>query len=50
MPDKAFALSNIIHFIDVGVLPERDLSLVRAIPSLLGIALLIYGLVWETER
>lgn len=45
-----FAVNNAIHIVDVRVLPEQDLSLIRAIPSLIGIALLVFGLVWETER
>jgi hypothetical protein len=32
------------------MLPERDLSVIRSIPSLLGIALLIYGLVWDSAE
>ena len=41
------ALNNIVLFIDVRVLPETDLSVVRTIPAVIGIAVLIYGLVWE---
>jgi hypothetical protein len=44
-----FALNNLLLIIDVRVLPEQDLSVVRSLPSLLGIALLLYGLVWETD-
>ena len=43
-----FALNNILLIVDVRVLPEQDLSLVRSLPSLVGIALLLYALVWET--
>lgn len=43
-----FALNNVLLVIDVRVLPEQDLSIVRSLPSLVGIALLLYGLVWET--
>ena len=43
-----FALNNVLLVIDVRVLPEQDLSIVRSLPSLVGIALLVYGLVWET--
>lgn len=41
------ALNNILLFVDLRVLPEVDLSLVRTIPAVLGLAVLIYGLVWE---
>lgn len=43
------ALNNVLLFIDLRVLPETDLSLVRSIPAVAGIAALIYGLVWETR-
>jgi hypothetical protein len=43
------ALNNVLLFIDLRVLTEVDLSLVRMIPSIVGIALLIFGLVWETR-
>jgi len=45
-----FALNNILLIIDVRIVPEHDLSIARSIPSLIGIALLLYGLIWETER
>jgi hypothetical protein len=41
------ALNNVILIIDVRILPERDLSVARSLPALVGIALLLYGLVWE---
>ena len=46
----AFALNNVLLIIDVRILIERDLSVVRSLPSLVGIALLLYGLVWESDR
>ncbi len=46
----AFAVNNIALIVDVRVLTERDLSLLRTLPSLVGIALLIFGLVWEADR
>ena len=45
-----FTLNNVVLIIDVRILPERDLSVIRTLPSLLGIALLLYGLVWESDR
>jgi hypothetical protein len=44
------ALNNIILVIDVRILPERDLSVARSLPALIGIALLVYGLVWESAE
>ncbi|HET9683331.1 MAG TPA: DUF5985 family protein [Gemmatimonadaceae bacterium] len=42
-----FALNNLLLIVDVRMVPEHDLSVARSIPSLVGIALLLYGLVWE---
>ncbi|MDQ2665535.1 MAG: DUF5985 family protein [Gemmatimonadota bacterium] len=44
-----FALNNVILIIDVQMLPDRDLSVLRTLPSLLGMGLLLYGLVWESD-
>jgi hypothetical protein len=43
------AMNNILLFIDLRVLPETDLSLVRTLPALLGVGLLLYGLLWEAR-
>ena len=43
------AANNVLLFIDLRVLTSVDLSLVRMVPSLLGVVLLIFGLVWETR-
>src|SRR4029079_16258148 len=40
-------LNNLLLVIDVRVVPEIDLSLVRTIPALIGILLLVYGLIWQ---
>lgn len=44
-----FALNNILLIVDVGMLPDVDLSATRTLPSVIGIALLVYGLIWESE-
>jgi hypothetical protein len=44
------ALNNVLLIVDEHILPAQDLSLVRSLPSLLGIGLLLYGLVWEADR
>ena len=41
------AVNNILLFVDLRVLPATDLSVVRTIPAVIGVALLLYGLVWE---
>jgi Family of unknown function (DUF5985) len=43
------ALNNLLLVIDKRVAPTLDLSLWRTLPALAGIALLLYGLVWETR-
>lgn len=44
------ALNNVLLFIDVRVMPDVDLSLWRTIPAVAGVAILLYGLIWETSR
>lgn len=41
----SFAVSNLILFIDMVVVPTSDLSLWRGVPTLLGVVLLLYGLI-----
>ena len=43
------ALNNILLLVDKRLVPEVDLSLWRTLPALAGLALLLYGLVWETR-
>lgn len=45
----ALALENIMLFVDLVVVPEIDLSAVRRTIPLAGLALLIYGLVWDVK-
>jgi uncharacterized membrane protein len=44
-----FAVGNILLVVDLVVLPERDLSLLRSLPVLAGLAVILYGLVWDTR-
>jgi hypothetical protein len=42
----AFAVSNVLLFIDLVVLgPAYDLSFWRALPTLIGVVLMLYGLI-----
>jgi hydrogenase/urease accessory protein HupE len=41
----AFAVSNVLLFIDLVVLPQWDLTVVRSLATLCGILLLLYGLI-----
>jgi len=41
-------LNNVLLVVDM-TMSSIDLSLIRAVPALIGVALLVYGLVWEGE-
>ena len=43
------ALNNALLVVDRLVIEDRDLSTLRLLPAALGIAALVYGLVWEAE-
>lgn len=43
------AINNVLLFVDLSLVPEVDLSVWRSLPTLAGLMLLIYGLVWETR-
>lgn len=43
------ALTNAILVVDLIVVPDIDLSTWRLVPAVVGVALLLYGLVWESE-
>jgi hypothetical protein len=43
------SLSNFLIFVDLIILPERDLYLFRLATAALSMLLLLYGLIWEGE-
>ena len=43
------ALANILLFVDLIILPQVDLSIVRHLVTLAGLAMMLYGLIWETK-
>lgn len=43
------ALNNILLFVDLGLVPELDLSLWRSLPTAAGLALLTFGLIWDVR-
>jgi len=43
-----FALNNALLYVDILLLPQTDLSVLRLLPTLAGLALLCYGLIWES--
>ena len=44
-----FSLGNVLLVIDLVVIPTVDLSLLRSLPTLGGLLVLIYGLVWDSK-
>jgi hypothetical protein len=44
-----FTLGNVMLVVDRVVVPERDLALFRSVPVLAGLAVLLYGLVWDSQ-
>ena len=44
------ALNNILLILDVRVLTQVDLEFWRAVPAVIGVSLLVYGLVWESAQ
>lgn len=43
------ALNNVVLFIDKVVAPDVDLSVWRGLPATLGVAALVFGLIWDTD-
>ena len=43
------ALTNALVFVDLVVLPERDLYEIRLAIGLLSVCVLLYGMVWESQ-
>jgi hypothetical protein len=41
------SINNVLLFVDLGLAPEIDLSVWRSMPTVIGLGLLTYGLVWE---
>lgn len=41
------ALSNFLIFVDIVLLPNVDLFLLRLITTIVAMSLLLYGLIWE---
>jgi hypothetical protein len=44
-----FTLDNITMYVDVVVVPDTDLSIVRKLPGLIAVVLLLFGLVWDSK-
>jgi hypothetical protein len=42
-------LNNLMLVIDLVIIPEHDLALVRHLLALIGAALLVFGMVWDGD-
>lgn len=45
-----FFLNNVLLFIDLQVMRDVDLAIIRLVPAVVGVGMLLYGLIWEGER
>lgn len=45
----ALAGNNVLLFVDRILVPDYDLSFARTFTALVGVTLLVFGLVWDTE-
>jgi hypothetical protein len=46
----ALAISNVVLFVDLVIIPKDiDLSLIRSSLGLVGVATLLYGLIWDAQ-
>jgi len=43
------AANNVLLVVDVVVVPTIDLSVVRVLPALAGVAALVWGFIWDSE-
>lgn len=43
------AANNVLLVVDLVLVPRVDLSVVRLLPALAGVALLVWGFVWDKE-
>jgi hypothetical protein len=43
------ALANVLLFVDLVLTPNYDLLVLRNIVTFSGVAMLLYGLIWEAE-
>ena len=43
------AVNNLLVFVDIIVLPEVNLTVLRSLTSVTAVSLLLYGFIWEIE-
>ena len=44
------ALSNLLVFVDLHILPQFDLYALRLVTAALAMMILLYGVIWEGDR
>ena len=42
-------LNNVLLVVDLHVVAATDLSFIRTLPALAGVALLLYGFIWDAD-
>jgi hypothetical protein len=40
-------VNNILLFVDLSLAADMNLSVIRTIPSVIGVAALVFGFIWE---
>ena len=45
----ALTLNNILLFLDLVIVPEIDLSILRNVTALAGVVILLFSMVWDTQ-
>jgi hypothetical protein len=43
-------LNNVLLIVDLRVVQQVDLAVIRMVPAVIGVLLLLYGMIWESER
>lgn len=42
-------IDNLMLYVDIHVVPQVDLSVWRKLPGLIGIGVLVFGLIWDSD-
>jgi hypothetical protein len=45
----ALAANNVVVFVDLVMVPETDLSLVRSLTGIIGLGSLLFALIWDAR-
>ena len=46
----AFAVNNVLLFVDEVIVPDRDLQWARQGSGFVAVAIILFGLVWDVDR